>query len=393
MPRTALIIGSGVAGPAMAMFLRRAGWDASIYEAAPTPDDHGGAFLNVATNGLTVLEELSLRTPLLADAHHCPHMVIWSGRGKRLGEVPNGPAGEPDRGSAVVRRGWLHQVLRDEALRRDIPLTFGARLTEITQLDGGVRATFADGRTAEADILVGCDGIGSATRAFIDAGAPAPAYSGLVGVGGFSRSPALPPTPDTQHFVFGKRSFFGYLVRSAGEIYWFANVTRPEPAPGTLRGISPDEWRRELLDLHAGDPHPVTEIIAGTTGPISAYGIYDLQRVPRWSRGDVVAVGDAVHATSPSAGQGASLALEDTIVLAQCLRDEPDTAQAFAAYQRIRQPRAEQVVAYGRKISNRKIARNPVAVMARDALLPMFLRKAATDTTNSWLYNWKAPAA
>ena len=64
---------------------------------------------------------------------------------------------------------------------------------------------------------------------------------------------------------------------------------------------------------------------------------------------------------------------EDTIVLARCLRDLPDHGQAFAAYQRIRQPRAEKVVAYGRRISNRKLARNPIAVTARDALLPMFL--------------------
>ncbi len=387
MPRTALIIGCGVAGPAVALFLRRAGWEPSIYEAAPRPDDYAGAFLNVATNGLAVLDALDLRTPLQSDAHHCPRMVIWSGRGKRLGEVPNGPAGEPERGSSVVRRGRLHQVLREEAQRHDIPITFSARLREITQLDGGVRATFEDGRTAEADILIGCDGIGSPTRTFIDPDAPAPAYSGLVGLGGFSRSPVLEPTIDTQHFVFGRRSFFGYLVRRDGEIFWFANVTRPEPEPGTLRATSADVWQRELTALHSDDPSPVPEIIAGATGPIGAYPIHDLQQVPRWSRGPVVAVGDAVHATSPSAGQGASQALEDAIVLARCLRDLPDHAGAFAAYQRIRQPRAEKVVAYGRRISNRKLARNPIAVMARDALLPVFLRKAATDTTTRWLYD------
>lgn len=388
MPRTALIIGCGVAGPATALFLRRIGWRPTLYEAAPQPDDYAGAFFNVATNGLAVLDDLGLRDRLLADAHHCPHLVMWSGRGKRLGRVPNGPAGQPDRGGAVVRRGWLHQVLRDEARRRDVPIHFGARLTQITALAGGaVRATFADGAHVEADILVGCDGIGSPTRRFIDPGAPAPAYAGLIGVGGFARSAAVAPTPDTQHFVFGRRSFFGYLVRADGEIYWFANVTRPEPAPGVLRATSTDQWLTELTGLHADDPDPVPAILAANTGEVRGYPVYDLHHVPSWSRGGVVAVGDAVHATSPSAGQGASLALEDAMVLAMCLRDLPEPGAAFAAYQRVRRPRTEQVVAYARQITKRKtISRNPIAVLARDALLPFFLRKVENDTATAWLY-------
>ena len=101
MSRTALIVGCGVAGPAVALFLRRAGWEPLIFEAAAHPDDYAGLFLNVATNGLHVLASLGLREALLADAHRCPNMVMWSGRGKRLGQVPNGPAGQPQRGSVV----------------------------------------------------------------------------------------------------------------------------------------------------------------------------------------------------------------------------------------------------------------------------------------------------
>lgn len=212
MARKALIIGGGVAGPATALFLRRAGWQPAIYEAAAEPDDYRGLFLNLATNGLAVLDELGLRDRLLTDVHRCPRMVMWSGRGKRLGEVPNGPAGQPERGSAVLRRNWLHQVLREAVLEREVPVHFGARLRDITTFGDGVRATFEDGRTAEADVLIGCDGVNSPTRTYIDPAAPAPAYTGLVGVGGFARTPRLTSTPDTQHFVFGRRSFFGYLA-------------------------------------------------------------------------------------------------------------------------------------------------------------------------------------
>jgi 2-polyprenyl-6-methoxyphenol hydroxylase-like FAD-dependent oxidoreductase len=392
MPRTALIIGCGIAGPATALLLNRVGWETTIVEAGAEPDDYTGSFLNVATNGLSVLHTLGLRDRLLEDAHPCPRMVMWSGRGKRLGEVPNGPAADPLRGSVVVRRGWLHRVLREGAEGAGIRTRFGSRLQGITDRGRSVRATFDDGRTAEADILIGCDGINSVTRRYIDPEAPGPAYTGLIGVGGFARDPRIAPTPDRQHFVFGRRSFFGYLVRADGEIYWFANVTHPEPEPGQLRDIGTQAWLSELSGLHRDDPDPVPQILAANTGEVRGYPIDDLQHVTRWARGRVVAVGDAVHATSPSAGQGAALALEDSVVLAQCLRDLPAPDDAFAAYQRVRQPRAEQMVRYAHAITRRKtISRNPLAVLARDALLPVFLRRAATDMTTRWLYDHEIP--
>ena len=389
MPR-ALVIGGGVAGPTAAMFLAADGWEVEIFEAAAKPDDYAGSFLNVATNGLTVLDALDLRERLLSDAHPAPHMIMWSSTGKQLGSVPNGPAGDPARGSAVVRRGWLHRVLREGAEDHGIPIRFGARLTGITSESSAVRATFADGHEESADILIGCDGIGSPTRTHIDAHAPNPQYSGLVGLGGFARVIGLPPTPATQHFVFGRRSFFGYLVRADGTVYWFANITAPEPSRGSLRDVSAAEWLDRLRDLHQDDPYPVPQIIDGHDGDLGAYPIYDLSGVPRWSRGRVVAVGDAVHATSPSAGQGASLALEDAQALAMCLRAGADHEAAFARYQAMRQPRADKVVDYARKINSQKrVSKSRVAVAIRDAMLPLFLKRAANDRSNDWLYNYR----
>lgn len=387
MPR-ALIVGGGVAGPTTAMFLRRAGWDVEVFEAQSEPDSFAGLFLNVATNGLSVLDQLGLRDRLVGDGHRAPTMVMRSGTGRVLGSVPNGPAGDPERGSVVVRRGWLHQVIREGATAAGVPITFGACLVSIEETPDAVRATFADGRVAEGDILIGADGIGSPTRAWIDPAAPAPKYSGLVGTGGFSRVDGLAPTPETQYFVFGARSFFGYLVRDDGTVYWFANLTHPEPERGALRMSSSAEWLARLKDLHAADPFPVPQILDNVTGEVGGYPIYDLVGVRHWSRGRVVAVGDAVHATSPSAGQGASLAMEDAITLAKCLRDLPGHEAAFAEYQRVRQPRAEAIVKYARAINSQKrVTKSRLGVAIRDRMMPLFLRKAADDTRNNWLYN------
>lgn len=387
MPK-ALIIGGGVAGPATALFLQRAGWDVELFEARSAPAPYGGLFLNVATNGLAVLDELGLRDRLVSDGHLSPHLVMLSGRGARLGVVPNGPAADPARGSVVVRRAWLHEVLRDAIVDAGIPLTFDARLQRIEETPDAVVAHFADGRTARGDVLIGADGVGSIVRTTIDPDAPAPAPSGLISVGGFSRVPGLAPTSGEQYMVFGAKSFFGYLVRDDGTTYWFANVTAADESREDIRAVSAEDWLTRLRGLHADDPFPVPQILDHVEGEIGAYALSDLTHVPHWHRGRLVLVGDAVHATSPSAGQGASLALEDSIVLARHLRDAADHEQAFAAYERDRRPRAEEVVKYARAVNrNKRVTRSRLGIALRDAMLPRFLRNAPSDTRNDHLYN------
>ena len=391
MPK-ALIIGGGVAGPATALFLQQAGWDTEIFESRPEPAPYGGLFLNVATNGLAVLERLGLRERLVQDGHLCPRMVMVSGRGRQLGVVPNGPASDPARGSVVVRRAWLHEVLRDGVAEAGIPYTFDARLQRIEERDHGVVAHFADGTSASGDVLIGADGVGSIVRTSIDPDAPAPAASGLISVGGFSRVPGLAPTPGEQYMVFGAKSFFGYLVRDDGTTYWFTNVTDSLTARADIRAVSRTQWIARLHELHADDPYPVPQILAHVVGEVGAYALSDLTHVPHWHRGRLVAVGDAVHATSPSAGQGASLALEDAVSLARHLRDDGGHERAFDGYERERRPRAEEVVAYARAINSRKrVTTSRWGIALRDAMLPLFLRNASSDTRNDHLYNHDIP--
>jgi 2-polyprenyl-6-methoxyphenol hydroxylase-like FAD-dependent oxidoreductase len=384
---TALVIGGGIAGPAVALFLARAGWTPRILEAAPAPGHRPGAFLNVATNGLDVLAQLGLREAVVDGGHRGGRMVMLSGRGRELAVVPNGPAGDLERGGVVVQRSHLHRVLRDAVVAAGIPVEDGARATGIRSMTDAASVTLADGREPAADVVIGADGIGSVTRTAIDPGAPAPTYTGLVGLGGTARVPGLDPTPETQVMVFGRRAFFGYLVRADGTVLWFANLTRPEPDREVLAAVPRAQWLDELRELHADDPPPVPQVLAGVTGEVSAYPIHALPHVPRWHRGRLVAIGDAVHATSPSAGQGASLALEDAIVLARSLRDAPDHATAFAAFQRMRQPRVERIVAYARAVDrNKRVTRSRIGVALRDALLPRFLRNAMDDHRNDDLY-------
>ncbi len=102
-------------------------------------------------------------------------------------------------------------------------------------------------------------------------------------------------------------------------------------------------------------------------------GMEDLPPVPVWHRGRAVLVGDAAHATSPSSGQGASIAIESGVELARCLRDLPTIDEAFQAYERLRRRRVEKIIAQAARVNNDKAA-GPVGRILRDLLFPIAMR-------------------
>ena len=219
-------------------------------------------------------------------------------------------------------RSALHRLLRAEVQRQGIAIAWGKQLADVDVApQGGVIAHFADGSAAQGDCLIGSDGIHSRARQIINPGAANPAYTGLISCGGFAHSTTLEPTPDTQHFIFGKRAFFGYFVKQSGEVWWFCNLAQEgEPRRSELALTPHAVWQQRLLALFGGDQPFINDLIRSSSGELGMYPIYDLPTTPAWHQGPIVVMGDAVHAMAPSAGQGASFALEDAIVLAKCLR-------------------------------------------------------------------------
>jgi 2-polyprenyl-6-methoxyphenol hydroxylase-like FAD-dependent oxidoreductase len=178
--------------------------------------------------------------------------------------------------------------------------------------------------------------------------------------------------------TFGRRAFFGHFVAPDGTVYWFSNVAS-EVAPKDGAG----DWKAILLEQHRGDPFPVELILEATEGGIGGWPIFDIPSLPRWHAGKVCLLGDSAHAISPSAGQGASLALEDALVLARSLRDAAPE-DAFARYQAERRPRVERLVAASRRIGDAKISTSPIANWFRDRLLGFFVRMNARSS--AWWY-------
>jgi 2-polyprenyl-6-methoxyphenol hydroxylase-like FAD-dependent oxidoreductase len=369
--QTALVIGGGIAGPVAAMALRKAGIEATVYEAYGETAHGIGGELMLAPNGMAALAVIDVADRVAAAGIPMPRMVMETGTGKRLGEFHDLP-GLPT--SHLFARADLYRALLDAAVADGVPFAYAKRLVELESTDTGVTATFADGSKATADVLIGADGIRSTVRKLLDPHAPSPRYVGLLGLGAWVDDAGLAPTGGAMHFAFGKRAFFGYSVE-AGHAGWFANLPSAQPLTADeARRIPDEEWLRRLQALYAGDTLPALRMLdrVGPGDLVNVGAMHDMPPVPVWHRGRAVLVGDAAHATSPSSGQGASLAVESAIELARCLRDQP-VHEAFDAYERLRRPRVERVNRRTARV-NRDKAPGPIGRLLRDVTFPIAMR-------------------
>ncbi len=368
------------------MALQKAGIHAEVFEAHPTGADEVGSWLTLQANGIDALRAVDAHKLVAELGYPTRSMRFVNAKGKVIGRLSNGPVLPDGTGSQMVRRSDLYTGLRDEAAARGASVRYGKRLVDARSDGRRVEVTFADGSTAEGDVLIGCDGIRSRVREIIDPDAVPVRYVPVLNIGGFVPGFPLDTPVDEFQMMFGRRCFFGWTAAPDGSAGWFANPPHPrEPAPGELSAMTDADWRAWLQELLGNDYGPMRELIAATPGPLTGWATYDLPRVRRWHRDNMIIIGDAAHATSPAAGQGAAMAVEDAVVLAQCLRDVPEAA--FPTFEGLRRNRVERVVKAGARSSNAKAA-GPVGRVIRDALLPIMFQRAEKSVGSSltWMH-------
>ncbi|MFI0355547.1 FAD-dependent oxidoreductase [Actinomadura sp. 9N407] len=386
----ALVIGGGIAGPVTAMALRRAGVEAVVYEAYPSTADGVGGMLTVAPNGMDALRIIGADQAVRDAGQPMRDSIMADGRGKPIG-IMRGLESLPP--GVALWRPDLYRVLHERAVAEGVRIEYGKRLVGV---EGGT-ALFADGSGAEGDLIVGADGIRSAVRGLIDPDAPGPDHVPLLNLGGTSDF-AVDAEPGTSYFVFGKRAFLGYWSQPDGTTAWFGNIPHAEPMTSAgARETSSEEWMRRLREIYADDL-PGRELVEGTPADrLFVLGTVEIMpKVPRWHRDRMVLVGDSVHAPSPSSGQGASLAAESAVELARCLRDLPDLADAFAAYEALRRDRVQKVAARAAKTNSSKTL-GPVALGMMKLMMPVATRtfltpERALGTEQRFRIDWDAPA-
>ena len=389
---SALIIGAGIAGPVLGTFLARLGMEVTLCEARPSEALAGGAFLGVAPNGMHVLRQAGAAEQVLQAGTPCSGFEFWNAAGERIAEIDGSQnAARYGEELVMIRRAELHQLLLRRAQAAGVRVRFGARLSGLEQRSDEVLARFADSSQLAADFLVGCDGLRSQTRALALPQAPAPKFLRMLDFAGYGRAPQAPLAVGKQVMVFGRHAFFGAFRRPDGEIWWFHNGGDREPRPE----LSPEAHRARLLEQHAQDPDWIQDVIRSSPELLGPWPLHDLLSIPRWHAGRVCLIGDAAHATSPSAGQGASLALEDALTLARCLRERAAPEQAFAAFEAQRRQRVEKIVRQSRFNGSPKVARSALGAWARDRVLPLLFKLGAAAQREQYGYraDWEGKAA
>ncbi|QKW18161.1 FAD-dependent monooxygenase [Kitasatospora sp. NA04385] len=347
-----VVIGGGIAGTAAALALHKAGHEPTVHEAHPESDEDIGAFMTLASNGMRALAGFDAARTVAGVGFDVTRMNVLDAAGAELASVPLGEHDRPLARYRCLRRAQLAAVLRAEARRRGIALRHAARLTGVTETDGAVTARFADGSTADGELLVGADGLRSTVRTWLDPHGPGPAYAGQRVFYGYSDAAPRPaPAPGLITMVRGSAAAFGYLVPPVGRTHWFARVPGPPLAAGERADTAPARWRALLEPLLRPDRTPCADIVAGTGDDLMVTDALHLPPGGRWRSRRTVLIGDAAHAASPATGQGASMALEDALVLAKALRDAPDTDAALARYEHHRRPRTEQNTATSARLT------------------------------------------
>ncbi len=371
------IVGAGMGGLASAAALRKAGIDVTVYEQA-RQFTRLGAGIQIGCNAMHVMRGLGLEERLRADAFY---PSSWSNRDWRTGEVMFdivfGQPAEDKYGAPylLAHRGDLHAALVSAVPAEVIRLDH--RLVGLDQTAEGVRLSFANGATAEADLVIGADGVNSVVRSalFTDA---APRFTGRIAyrtvypaarLGGFEIGNCTKWWGEDRHIVI-------YPVKpDRSEIYFV--TSQPEP------GFEIESWSAtgdvDVLCAAFEGFHPEVQRVLAASPDVHKRPLVDREPLDKWVAGKAVLLGDACHPMTPYMAQGAAMSIEDAAILSRCLvavgadTDRDGIADALRRYEATRQPRTSRAQLTSRANS---------------------WGKGVTDTDWVYSYNaWTAPLA
>jgi len=365
------IAGAGIGGLALAMALRKFGFAPVLFEKKSAEQIRTeGVFLTLAPNGVNALRALGLADAVVAEGLLTRGLAMFNERGKSLGLMDYGTHatrfGAP---SVTIRRGALGGILLDAVEAAGLDLRCGTGIEEIEHDREGV--TVHSTRSERFDVLIGADGLRSLVRRKVFPELPQPRYSGLIGTGGVTWVDGVEPTNGVMNMTFGKKAFFGYLADPGQPVMWFNTYPAPESDVGPIK--DPSGYARFIESLHRDDPLDNSRIMAGVESIDRNYPIYDMPELEHWSKGRVLLMGDAAHAVAPHSGQGASMAIEDGLVLASSLDADSSIEAAFARFFRLRHERTQTVIKIGRMAGSQKHAQSWLELRIRDLILPLVM--------------------
>ena len=341
-PPSIAIVGAGMGGLATAAALRRVGIRVAVYEQA-TQFARIGAGIQIGCNAMKVLRELGLEPRLRSQ---CFYPRSWNNRDWRTGEIKFdmifGESAERKFGAPylLAHRGDLHSTLADAVPGQCVKL--GHKLIGLDEIGDGVRLAFSNGSTADADAVIGADGVHSLVREMLF-GASAVNFTGRIAYRTTYPAALLDGKIDdcTKWWGEDRHIVIYYVKPDRSEVYFV--TSQPEP-DFRIESWSAKGDVGELRAAFAGFDRQVTNVLAACPD-VHKGAIVDRDALPRWADRNVTLLGDACHPMTPYMAQGAAMAIEDAAVLSRCLQgvEREGIANAFRRFEATRRERTARV--------------------------------------------------
>lgn len=330
--RRVLVSGASIAGPTVAYWLDRFGFDVTVVERAAAVRG-GGYPIDVRGPAVEVTERMGI-LPQLRQAHiGSKRITFLHPDGSVAGAVqPEALTGGVERHDIELPRGDLTDLLYGLTRDGSIRYVFNESIASLDEDDEGVRVAFASGATGRYDVVIGADGIHSRTRRLI-LGPEAP-FSRYLGYcyNGFTMPNFLGLSHESLAYATPGRYAILSAVKDLPTLHAFLIFASEQPP--SIEHQDADSQRRLVAEMFSGLGWEVPKLVEAMQGADDLY--YDVVsqiRLERWSKGRVVLVGDAAFAPSFLSGQGSSLAMIGAYVLAGELATCGDPFDAFARYE------------------------------------------------------------
>jgi 2-polyprenyl-6-methoxyphenol hydroxylase-like FAD-dependent oxidoreductase len=336
--RKALVVGGGIGGLTAAVALRRAGIAVDLVEIQPQVSVYGVGIIQ-PNNTLRALDRIGLAQGCVRVGGSFPGWRIFDATGQLLLEGLGSTRAAPGFPAVNgITRPLLHQVLTEAAMAAGVSMETGTTVRSLTETPSHARVTLTNGREADYELVVGSDGLHSSMRRAMFGHAFEPEFTGeSVWRYNFQR----PRRVEWGEVYYGPDSKVGLVPMSRDRMYMFVVTAEPGNPRMAQEGLA--GALRQRLGGFSGFVAELREQIVNSADVV--YRPMESMLLPSpWHKGHVVLIGDAAHTTTPHLAQGAAMAVEDAVVLAELLQSQPSLGSVFSEFMRRRFERVKFVV-------------------------------------------------